>query len=127
MHAEHAALGQEIVHHGEYRLLDLAGVAGTADDRYALPEVENDEGLAVRVIDLRIRLEVRTVENPELRLEALQGPRVGLVDEHVADEHAVPGGLGDHSKTQAVFGIGADITVLHENVSALQIRLEMYP
>ena len=57
VHGEYTLLGQDVVHNGEHRLLDLAGVAGAADHHQMGLVVHQNGSLAVGVIDLRDALE----------------------------------------------------------------------
>ena len=69
----------------------------------------------------RIGLERRRGHHRELRLEAGQIRR-RRHDEQVADEQVLPREFLDEPDRQAVFGIGARIQILDEQLLALQVR-----
>jgi len=52
VHRQDARRGEQVVHHGEDRLLDLARVQGSADQHLLAPEVDQDEDLAPRPVHL---------------------------------------------------------------------------
>ncbi len=54
VHGEDALLRQQVVHHAEDALLDLAGVLGAADQHQALGEVDQDEGRGAGAVGRRI-------------------------------------------------------------------------
>ena len=89
-----------------------------------LREVQEDERLAAGVVHLGDGVELRAVDDDEVGLEPLQDLGVELAQEHVAGEHAVPGGLGDDPQLQAVLGVGAGVAVLDEDVAALEVGLQ---
>ena len=67
MHRKYVPLdGHEIVHDREDRLLDLARVAGSADQNLALLEVDEDGRLGAGAMSLRIELESRCREHREI-------------------------------------------------------------
>ncbi len=120
VHREHALLRQQVVQGGEDRFLDLAGVAGAADQDDALFQVEDDEDLGVRAILVRIGMETGRLQDGELGDMAalLLG---GQADEQVAGEQAVPGAFGDDADGQAVVRVGAGGGILHEDIPPLEI------
>ncbi len=44
------------------------------------------------------------------------------LDEHVAGEQAVPGGLGDDPDVELVVGVGPGVTILNVNLPVLEVR-----
>ena len=134
VHREHPLLGQVIVHDAEDALLDLAGVAGAADQHHALRQVQEDERGAAGAVTLRLGLQVGDVDHREVGDEIRQHAQILLADEHVAGEEVVPGVLGDDADVDAVAGIGAGVAVEDEHVLAQQVlpgagqqRLELLP
>jgi hypothetical protein len=65
MHGHHAALRQQIIHNGENRLLDLAGVSRAADQDQFFTEVQKDKRLGTSSIGLGISMKVRCVQDSE--------------------------------------------------------------
>ena len=59
VHGEDAAVGQQVIHDREDRLLHFAGIAGAADQHHALLEVDHDAGLGIGAVLGRIGLEIR--------------------------------------------------------------------
>ena len=59
MHGHHALLGQQVVEHGEDRLLHLARILRAADEDEAVGEVERDHRLAARAVAGGVGLEGR--------------------------------------------------------------------
>src|SRR5450759_2178238 len=59
MHREHALAGEQIVHDGEHRFLQLAGVTRASDENRPLGEVENDERTGPRTVPRGNGLELR--------------------------------------------------------------------
>ena len=114
---------QKVVHDGEDRFLDLTAIARVADQAQLLLEVDHDDGLRARTVDLWEGLEGWCGDHGEVR----DMPPVGLLvfgqDEHVAGKQAVPGVLGHDAHRQAVVRVGAGVAVLHEQVAALQEAL----
>ena len=122
MHRQHAAVGQDPVHHGEDRLLDLAGVLAAGDHDDPLLERQRDGGAAAHAVDRRIGLEQRRVQDDVVGLEIRQ--LLGLrPDEDVAREQRLPGAGGDHAHPHAMRRIGAGVQVLGEQLLPLQIGL----
>ena len=122
MHRQDALGGQDPVHHGEDRFLDLAGVFGAGDDDELLLERQRDGGRGPRAVDRRIGLEQRRVQDDVVGLEALQFMR-WRADEHIASEQGSPGVRGDQPHPHAMRRVGAGVQVLGEQVLTLQIGL----
>ena len=126
VHRQHAAQRQEVVHHREDRLLDLAGVAGAADQHEPLGQVQQDEDARAGPVRRGIRFDRGRVDHREPRrvigVHLSRRPR----QEHRAREQAVPGALGDDPDRQPILPVGAGETVLDEQVLAPQ-RLEHPP
>ena len=124
VHREDALQRHQVVHHGEDRLLDLPRVRRVADDAEPLIEVQRDEGVRRRAVDLRDALERRAADHGEVGHVA-PVLLVGLQrNEHVPREEAVPGVLGDDPHRHPVVRVGADVAVLHEQVAPLQEALQ---
>jgi hypothetical protein len=121
MHGQDVLEGQEEIHGGKGRLLHLACVFRSPDEHHPLVEVDQDEDLRVRPVDLRQGAEAGAVDHDEFGRVGGQLFRRGL-DEHVADEEAVPGILGDDAHRHPVVRIGPAPAILHEDVLALQVR-----
>ena len=69
VHRQRFAQRQQIVHHGEDRLLDLARVARAADQDDAPREVHQDERAGARAVALGTALKERRVDDRELGRE----------------------------------------------------------
>ena len=120
VHRQHVARRQHEVEIAEHRFLDLAGIAGAADQDEPGGEVDQDRGLGADPVEPRYRAELRRVQDREGRLEIRQLGRRGP-DEHVARKEAVPGAVADHPDRQPVLGVGAGIEILNEQLLTLQI------
>ena len=121
MHRQHAAQRQQVVEDGENRLLVLAGVARAADQDFARREIDRNRDVRARPVTRRIGLERRRGHHGELRLEAREIRR-GRHDEQVAHEQVLPREFMDEAHGQPVFGIGAGVEILDEQLLALQVR-----
>ncbi|MCY1276848.1 hypothetical protein D9M69_271470 [compost metagenome] len=125
MHRQHVLLRQQEVLHREHRLLHLAGVAHAGDQHLALGEVEDHAAIGVGAVTLGHALEVGDVEHLPL---GLAGRVVGFrVDEQLAAEQVLPGGLGGHLHRQVVFGGRAYMDVGNEVVLGVVERLDTGP
>src|SRR4051812_6341654 len=69
VHRQNSLLRKQVVHHCEHRLLELAGVAGTADQYCSLGDVQNNERSRARAVLCWICLEFRRMEHSEVRIE----------------------------------------------------------
>ena len=120
MHAQHALERQQVVEHGEDRLLQLARVAGAADQAELPLEAEDDERARARPVRGLVRLERRRAHDRELGhvLAVRLAARRRL--EHVAHEEAVPRLLGDDAQRQPVLRLRARVEILDEEVAALE-------
>ena len=121
VHRENAVERQQVVEDREDGLLDLAGIAGAADDRELLTEVEDDERLGPRPVGHRVRLEARRRDDREVGdvpARLLDRP---VLEEHRPGEEAVPRLLRDDADGETVIGVGPAPDVLHEDVAALQV------
>ena len=81
-----------------------------------------DEDLAAGAVHLGYGVEPRCVDHGEVRRERRQLLGVQLLDEHVADEEAVPRPLGHDPDVEPVPLLGAGVAVLDVEVPLLQIR-----
>ncbi len=75
VHREHAALGQAVVHQGEDRLLDLAGVGGAADQDLLVGEVQAHEVGRAGAVGVGVGGEARGVEHQGLGPVGRRSPR----------------------------------------------------
>ena len=69
MHRQHVARRQHEIQIAEDRFLDLAGIAGAADQHEARGEIDEDEGLGADAVELRDGAEIGRVQDREGRLE----------------------------------------------------------
>ena len=69
VHREDAFERKAVVHDGEDRLLDLAGVLGAADQHFRARGMEDDERLAARPVLVRVGLDLGRVEDDRVGLE----------------------------------------------------------
>ena len=120
MHTEHPLAREQVVQYGEDGLLDLAGVAGAADQDQAAAEVQDDEDLGMGAFLLRQSVEARCIEDGELRHVLLQ-TIMREAQKQVAGEQTVPGVLADHPKGQPIARIGPGRHVLHKKVTPVQV------
>jgi hypothetical protein len=94
VHRQDVGGGEEVVHHGEDRLLDLARVQGAADQHLLAPEVDQNEDLAPRPVHLGAGVEAGRADDGEFGDVAQERlPVYG--EEHVPGEQGVPRHLGD--------------------------------
>ncbi len=120
VHGQYALLGEHVVEDREDGLLDLAAVVGAADQDQILGDVDEDGGLGVGPVPLRVGLELAEVHHGKARLERVGHRAVGP-HEHVAGEQAVPRLFGDDADRKAVRFIPAGMEVLHEKVAPLGV------
>ena len=107
VHRQHALLRQRVVEDGKDRLLDLAGIARAANQHHFPAEMHEDEHVGPRAVARGVSLEIRRVDDGELR-EVLGAPSgVVLREEHVPGEQVVPGEFVDDSDREPVRGVGA--------------------
>ena len=121
VHGQHVLRGEQVVHDREDGLLDLAGVARAADHHQPACEVNDDEGLGPGAVDSRVGLELRQVDDGELRVVVLQFLD-RRTNEEAAGKQAVPGVGRDDADGQPVARVGAGVEVLHVQVAALGER-----
>ena len=112
VHREDLLQREAIVHHGEDRLLDLAGIERAADDDLAAGRMEDDERARSRPVRLGIRLDVRRVEHERLRLVGVQLV-AGRTDEHRLREQGVVRARRDHADADPMLRVGAGERVDH--------------
>ncbi len=120
VHGKHALERQEEVEHGEDRFLDLAGIAGAADQDDAPLQVQDDEDLRIGAVFLGVGVEAGRLDDGEFGDVVVQ-LFDRQADEQVAGEQAVPGVFGDDADGQVVVGMGGGGGVLHEDVAPLEI------
>ena len=120
MHRQHALGRQQEVQNAEHRFFDLAGVPGAADQHQAALEIDQHKGAGIDAVLSAAGFQARHLNDGEPRLEVGQfGGR--RLNEHIACEEIMPGGLGDHPDRQAEGRVGASVAILHENLAPLQI------
>ena len=124
MHRQDALLGQADVHDREDGLLDLAGVAGAADQDLAGGEVDGHEAADAGAVDLGVGLELGRVEDDHLGIVGrdLVGVRR---DQHRLREHQVPRRLRHDADRDAVVGVGARPGVEDVDVAVVEERDEV--
>ena len=66
VHRKHALERQAVVHDGEDRLLDLAGVERAADEQLRASRMEHDEGARARPVLVGVRPQVGRVQDDGL-------------------------------------------------------------
>ena len=113
VHRHHVAQRQQVVHHGEDRLLDLPRVARAADQNEPPREVEQDERTRIGPVACRVGRHRRDVDHGELRGVAAARRACRLLQEHRAREQAVPRPLGDDAYGKSIRGIGPREAVLN--------------
>ena len=120
VHGQHAVLErQEVVHHREDGLLDLAAVAGASDNDLLAVHIEDDrrglEAVAIARAHVGGRREhgdVRTAEHVELVLRGTH--------EHVLNEERLVRALADDHDLTGVLTIRTREAADHEQVAALR-------
>ena len=122
VHRQYPAERQQVVHDREDRLLDLARIAGAADQDEPFGEVEQDEHRRVGAVLGRVRLHGRHVDDRETGGVLGIGLARRTGEKHRAREQAVPCALGDDPNRQAIFRIRPGEAVLNEQFPAAQRR-----
>ena len=118
VHREHVVLnGEQVVHDREDRLLDLAGVLGAHHEDDALLEVDEDGGLGVGAVDLRVELEGGGGHHDEVGLAEVAQLLVGRADEHLMDEERLARELADGADLAGVAAVGAGQAVHDEEAT----------
>ena len=72
VHRQDALERQPVVHHGEDRLLDLAGVERAADQHLRARRMQDDEGAAARAVLVGIGLEPGCVQDERAGVEHVE-------------------------------------------------------
>ena len=121
MHRENAFLGHQVVHDGEYGLLDLAGILAACDHNSLLLVVHDDGSFGTGAVDLGHALEARAGDDDEIFAEVLELLRRRTAQQLV-DEQVFAGQLGDHAERLLMLRVRAGEAVEHEHVFILQIR-----
>ncbi len=120
VHREHAFLGQEVVHHGEHGLLDLAVILAAADQHQLFGKVDDDRRFGAGAVQRGNAVEARSRDNGEIRLEA--GKLVFCrADQQLVDEKVLAGQLVDDAEALARLRVRAGKAVEHEDLPALKI------
>jgi hypothetical protein len=120
VHRENATLGQQKVHDREDRLFQFACVRGAADQDQFPREVHGHEGFAASAVYFGVGFESWGLDQREFRFVVRQILRRGP-HEKLSREQAVPGALVDGAQGKAKPPVGSGVTVLDEQVGALQI------
>ena len=113
VHAKDFLLRQHVIHHGEHRLLELAGVARATDQDHALGKVQHDKGAGARSVAGGIGLHFGSVQHREVRHEAVESGAVGA-DEHVPHERHLPRVWRYVTYRETEVRVGAAVQILHE-------------
>ena len=116
VHREDALERQPVVHHGEDRLLDLAGVERAADHDLRARRVKHDERPRARAVGLRVGLDLGRVQHERLGLVGVE-LLVGRPDEHRLREQRVIRACGDDADADPMRRVGAGECV--DDVEAL--------
>ena len=125
VHGQDVLLGQNIVHGGEYALLDLAGVLGAADDDEVCLVVDHDGSFGMNAVDLRIALEAGGGDDGVVRF-AIGGQLFrGRTDEKLMDEEVLGSQLVDDAELLGVLGVCACETVEDKDFAALQVSAQL--
>ena len=121
MHGEHALLGQQVVHHGEYALFYLTGVLAAGDYYGVLFEVYNYSGFAVYAVYLGRAFEAGGGYYGEAGHEVLK-LLLGRTDEQLMNEQVLAGKLVYNAHGQMIAFVCAGKAFEYEKLAALQIR-----
>ena len=124
MHGEYTLLRQDVVHDGEHRLLDLAGVAGAADHHQMRLVVHQNGGLAVGAIDLRDALEAGGGHDGVVRCKVRQLLRRGPAQQ-LMDEQVLAGQFVDDAKGFGILGVCPGEAVKDVDLLILEIRRDL--
>ncbi len=124
VHRQHAALGEEVVHHREQRLLHLSAVHCAEDQDEATTEGDADKDRAVAQLFRRGGGEGAAVDDGEGRREPLEVHGLGAHEERAARTGRAslrrrPRGW------EPVGGLGADEAVEHGDVTGAQVAARM--
>ena len=93
VHGHDIFFWQQKVLYREHRLLHFPGIAHPGNEHFALTEIDDDGGIGMGTVTLRIANEVRDIEYFPL---GLVGWIVGIgTNEHVARKQRLPSGRGD--------------------------------
>ena len=107
VHGQHVVLnGEQVVHRGEDRLLDLARVAGTCDDDDAALKVDGYDRLGGGAVGLGVAAVVGGGKHHEIGLVGLKllGSRP---HEHLAGEEGLVGLFAHHGEVARMGAVGA--------------------
>ncbi len=120
VHREYALLRQDVVHNGEDRLLDLAGVTGAYDENELLLVVDDDASLGTGAVALRNALEARCRDDGEVLREVLE-LLCGRTAQQLMDEHILGSQLIDDAEGLGVLRVSACEAVENKDFLALQV------
>jgi hypothetical protein len=126
VHREDARRGEQVVHHGEDRLLDLARVQGAADQHLLAPEVDQDEDFAARPVHFGAGVEAGSADDGESG-NVVQKRLPVHGEEHVPGEKGVPRHLGDDSYREPVRLVRAHVAILDEELPPLEVGEQPRP
>ena len=123
VHRENIILdGEKVVHHGEDGLLDLARILGADDENDALLEVDEDSGLGVRAVNLRVELELGCRHHHEVRSAEVPELLLGGTHEHLADEERLARHLADCEDLAREVTVGAGDAMDHVEPALGEVR-----
>ena len=120
MHGEHALLGKQIVHHGEYALLYFARILAAGNYNGALVEIDYYCGLAVHAVHFGGALEAGGCDYGEAGNEVLE-LLLGRTDKQLMDEQVLAGKLVNNAHGQMILLISTGKAFEHEQLAALQV------
>ncbi len=118
MHGQNIFEGEEVVHHAEDGLFDLARVTGATDQDQLFGEIEQNKDFRIRLIHILNSVETGTIDDREFWLVVSQLFR-GSLDEHIAGKEAMPGVFADDANRQAIGRISASPAILDKDIFEL--------
>ena len=121
VHRQHVARRQHEIEIAEHRFLDLAGIAGAADQHQPLGEIDEDEGLGADAVEFAgwrgNSGACRIVKAGSKSASSAAGGRMNMLRANRLCQAL----SADHPHRQPVFRIGAGIEILDEQLAALQV------
>src|SRR5580704_909850 len=109
MHRQRIASGQQVVHYGENRFLDLGGILRAADENYAASKVYENERCRAGSVTFGIGLKERRIHHGKF------GDEVGIGalgrNEEMPSEEVVPSQFRVNAQRNAVAFVRADVAV----------------
>ena len=121
VHRKNTLERQIVVHSGEHGLLDLARIAGAADNCALGLIVEKDSSLRTCAVYLGNALEAGSCDNGEERIAVISELLLCRSDKQISDEEVLACQLVNYSELLCIFGISACKSIEHIDISVLQI------